>query len=44
VSMLGDGSSDAGSEKLYRMMDDVRKEKTGTTKQAAMINDSVLPT
>ena len=34
VSMLGDGSSDAGSEKLYDMMDRVRQEKTGTTKQA----------
>ena len=43
VSMLGDGSSDAGSKKLYDMMDDVRKQKTGKTEQAAMINDSVLP-
>ena len=43
VSMLGDGSSDAGSKKLYEMMDNVRKQKTGTTEQAAMINDSVLP-
>ena len=34
VSMLGDGSSDAGSKELYAMMDRVRKEKTGTTKQA----------
>ena len=34
VSMLGDGSSDAGSKELYDMMDRVRKEKTGTTKQA----------
>ena len=34
VSMLGDGSSDAGSKELYNMMDRVRKEKTGTTKQA----------
>jgi hypothetical protein len=34
VSMLGDGSSDAGSKELYEMMDRVRKEKTGTTKQA----------
>ena len=41
--MLGDGSSDAGSKKLYAMMDDVRNQKTGTTEQAAMINDSVLP-
>ena len=34
VSMLGDGSSDAGSKELYDMMDRVRNEKTGTTKQA----------
>ena len=31
---IGDGSSDAGSKELYDMMDRVRKEKTGTTKQA----------
>jgi LysM repeat protein len=34
VSMLGDGSSDAGSKELYDMMDRVRQTKTGTTKQA----------
>ena len=34
VSMLGDGSSDAGSKQLYDMMDRVRQKKTGTTKQA----------
>jgi hypothetical protein len=34
VSMLGDGSSDAGSKELYDMMDRVRQEKTGTTRQA----------
>jgi hypothetical protein len=34
VSMLGDGSSDAGSKELYDMMDRVRQKKTGTTKQA----------
>lgn len=45
VSMLGDGSSDAGANKLYKMMDDVRTEKTGTTKQASRINDQrVMPT
>ena len=45
VSMLGDGSSDAGANKLYKMMDDVRKEKTGTTQQASKINDQmVMPT
>jgi len=45
VSMLGDGSSDAGANKLYKMMDDVRKQKTGTTQQAKKINDQmVMPT
>jgi len=45
VSMLGDGSSDAGANKLYKMMDDVRTEKTGTTQQASRINDQrVMPT
>ena len=34
VSMLGDGSSDNGSDKLDDMLDRVRTEKTGTTKQA----------
>jgi len=34
VSALGDGSSDAGSNELYAMMDRVRQEKTGTTRQA----------
>jgi len=34
VSMLGDGSSDAGAKELYEMMDRVRQEKTGTTEQA----------
>mgnify|MGYP003110926270 CR=1 FL=1 len=44
VSMLGDGSSDAGANKLERMMDRIRTEKTNTTKQARPINDNkVLP-
>ena len=44
VSMLGDGSSDAGAKELYDMMDRVRKEKYGTTKQAKPIDNSkVLP-
>ena len=34
VSALGDGSSNAGSNELYAMMDRVRQEKTGTTRQA----------
>jgi hypothetical protein len=34
VSHLGNGSSDAGAKKLYKMMDRVRKARTNTTKQA----------
>jgi len=37
VSMLGDGSSNAGSKELYDMMDRVRQEKTGTTRQASKL-------
>ena len=40
VSMLGDGSSDAGSKELYDMMDRVRQKKTGTTKQAPKLANS----
>jgi len=44
VSMLGDGSSDAGSKQLYNMMDRVRQAKTGGTTQASPINPSkVMP-
>ncbi len=44
VSMLGDGSSDAGSKQLDSMLDRIRTEKTGTTKQAKPLNTSkVLP-
>ena len=38
VSGLGNGSSDAGADRLYNMMDRVRKERTGTTRQAPEIN------
>jgi hypothetical protein len=38
VSGLGNGSSDAGADRLYTMMDRVRKERTGTTRQAPEIN------
>jgi hypothetical protein len=37
VSGLGNGSSDAGADKLYRMMDRVRMARTGTTEQAPQI-------
>lgn len=44
VSGLGDGSSEAGARKLYAMMDRIRKDRTGTTKQPRKVNDSrVLP-
>jgi hypothetical protein len=38
VSHLGNGSSDAGAKKLYQMMDNVRKARTGTKKQGKQIN------
>ena len=44
VSMLGDGSSDAGAKELYDMMDRVRTEKYGTKELAKPIDSSkVLP-
>jgi hypothetical protein len=38
VSHLGNGSSNAGSKQLYAMMDQVRKDRTGTKKQGKEIN------
>ena len=38
VSHLGNGNSDAGAEVLYDMMSNVRKERTGTTRQGKQIN------
>ena len=38
VSHLGNGSSKAGSKRLYNMLDSVRKERTGSTKQGKQIN------
>jgi hypothetical protein len=38
VSHLGNGSSNAGSKKLYAMMDNLRKARTGTEKQGREIN------
>jgi len=37
VSGLGDGASDAGAEELDGMLDRVRQERTGTTKQAPQL-------
>ena len=38
VSGIGNGSSKAGAKRLYGMMDRVRKERTGSTKQAKAVN------
>jgi hypothetical protein len=38
VSHLGNGSSNAGSKQLYAMMDQVRKDRTGTKKQGNQID------
>jgi hypothetical protein len=38
VSHLGNGNSDAGAQKLYAMMDRVRKARTGSAKQGKAIN------
>jgi hypothetical protein len=38
VSHLGNGSSKAGSKRLYKMLDKVRHARTGTKKQGREIN------
>ena len=38
VSHIGNGSSKAGSQRLYSMLDKVRKARTGNTKQGKQIN------
>ena len=38
VSHLGNGSSKAGSKRLYSMLDKIRKARTGHTKQGKQIN------
>jgi len=38
VSHIGNGSSKAGSQRLYSMLDKVRKARTGHTKQGKQIN------
>lgn len=44
VSHIGNGSSDAGARKLYKMMDRVRKARTGNVKQAKRITpEKYLP-
>jgi hypothetical protein len=44
VSHLGNGSTDAGSKRLYAMMDKVRHARTGSKKQGRQINpDKFMP-
>lgn len=44
VSHLGNGNSEAGAQRLYDMMDRIRKARTGTTKQGKQVNpDKFLP-
>jgi len=38
VGHLGNGNSEAGAQRLYAMMDRIRKARTGTTKQGKQIN------
>jgi hypothetical protein len=45
VSHLGNGSTDAGAKRLYAMMDNVRKARTGSKKQGKQIKaGKYLPT
>lgn len=44
VSHLGNGSTDAGAKKLYGMMDNIRKARTGKKKQAPAVKaDKFIP-
>lgn len=44
VSHLGNGNSEAGAQRLYEMMDRIRKARTGTTKQGRQIKpEKLLP-
>ena len=38
VGHLGNGNSEAGAQRLYAMMDKIRKARTGSTKQGKQIN------
>lgn len=45
VSHLGNGSTDAGAKKLHQMMTNVRKARTGNSKQGKQINpNKFIPT
>lgn len=39
VSGLGDGSSNAGAERLYQMIEEVRRARTGTEKQPSPLDE-----
>jgi hypothetical protein len=44
VSHLGNGSTDAGAKKLYTMMDNIRRARTGRKKQAPAVKpEKYLP-
>ena len=44
VADLGNGSSNAGAERLYSMMDRIRQARHGTTKQPPEVNvNKTLP-
>jgi hypothetical protein len=44
VSHLGNGNSNAGAKRLYKMMDDIRAARTGNHKQGKQINpDKFMP-
>lgn len=44
VSHLGNGSTDAGADRLYSMMDRIRKARTGRTRQAPEVDaEKYLP-
>lgn len=44
VSHLGNGNSDAGAQKLYSMMDQIREARTGNKEQGKKINpDKFMP-
>jgi hypothetical protein len=38
VSHLGNGNSEAGADRLYKMMDKIRTARTGNKKQGRQIN------
>jgi len=44
VSHLGNGNSEAGAQRLYEMMDSVRRARTGDTRQSPAIDpNQMLP-